>query len=34
MRAYSEALSVIFPDRRIEAALLYTATARLFELAA
>jgi ATP-dependent helicase/nuclease subunit A len=34
MQAYSEALSVIFPDRRIEAALLYTAAARLFELAA
>ncbi|HEU5067949.1 MAG TPA: double-strand break repair helicase AddA [Sphingomicrobium sp.] len=34
MRAYSEALSVIFPGRRVEAALLYTATARLFELAA
>jgi ATP-dependent helicase/nuclease subunit A len=34
MQAYSEALSVIFPGRRVEAALLYTATARLFELAA
>jgi len=34
MQAYSQALSVIFPDRRIEAALLYTAAARLFELAA
>jgi ATP-dependent helicase/nuclease subunit A len=34
MRAYSEALSVIFPARRVEAALLYTAAARLFELAA
>jgi ATP-dependent helicase/nuclease subunit A len=34
MQAYSEALSVIFPGRRVEAALLYTAAARLFELAA
>jgi len=34
MQAYSEALSVIFPDRRVEAALLYTAAARLFELGA
>jgi ATP-dependent helicase/nuclease subunit A len=34
MQAYSEALSVIFPDRRVEAALLYTTAARLFELAA
>jgi ATP-dependent helicase/nuclease subunit A len=24
MRAYADALAVIFPDRRIEAALLYT----------
>jgi ATP-dependent helicase/nuclease subunit A len=30
MQAYSDALSVIFPGRRIEAALLYTAAARLF----
>ena len=34
MQAYSEALSVIFPGRQVEAALLYTAAARLFELAA
>jgi ATP-dependent helicase/nuclease subunit A len=32
MAAYSAALAVIFPGRRIEAALLYTATATLFEL--
>jgi ATP-dependent helicase/nuclease subunit A len=32
MTAYSEALSVIFPGRSIRAALLYTGTARLFEL--
>lgn len=32
MAAYTAALGVIFPDRRIEAALLYTATASLFEL--
>ena len=30
MEAYSDALSVIFPDRRVEAALLYTANARFF----
>nr|MBA3525994.1 PD-(D/E)XK nuclease family protein [Sphingomonas sp.] len=33
MRAYVEALSVIFPGRRIEAALLYTSSATLFEVA-
>ena len=33
MNAYCEALSVIFPDRPVRAALLYTATAELFELA-
>jgi ATP-dependent helicase/nuclease subunit A len=32
MAAYAAALGVIFPDRRIEAALLYTATSALFEL--
>ena len=30
--AYAEALRVIFPGRRIEAALLYTAAPRLFDL--
>jgi ATP-dependent helicase/nuclease subunit A len=30
MQAYSEALSVIFPDRDIEASLLYTANGRFF----
>jgi ATP-dependent helicase/nuclease subunit A len=30
MQAYAEALSVIFPDRDIEAALLYTANGRFF----
>ena len=34
MAAYAEALRVIFPGRAIEAALLYTATARLFDLPA
>jgi ATP-dependent helicase/nuclease subunit A len=34
MEAYAEALRVIFPDREVRAALLYTAEARLFELAA
>ncbi|MGN6269285.1 MAG: double-strand break repair helicase AddA [Sphingomonas sp.] len=34
MAAYAAALAVIFPGRRIEAALLYTATASLFELPA
>ncbi|HYI43576.1 MAG TPA: PD-(D/E)XK nuclease family protein, partial [Sphingomicrobium sp.] len=34
MSAYVEALSVIFPARKVVAALLYTATATLFELAA
>jgi ATP-dependent helicase/nuclease subunit A len=34
MRAYSEALQVIFPGRDIRMALLYTAAPRLFELAA
>ncbi len=34
MAAYAHALSVIFPDRRIEAGLLYTATPILFELPA
>jgi ATP-dependent helicase/nuclease subunit A len=34
MAAYGAALAVIFPGRRIEAALLYTATASLFELPA
>jgi ATP-dependent helicase/nuclease subunit A len=32
MQAYSEALSVIFPERDIEAALLYTASGRFFML--
>ena len=32
MAAYAEALGVIFPGRRIEAALLYTAAPRLFDL--
>jgi ATP-dependent helicase/nuclease subunit A len=32
MAAYAEALRVIFPGRRIEAALLYTAAPRLFDL--
>ena len=32
MAAYAEALGVIFPGRRIEAALLYTAAPRLFNL--
>jgi ATP-dependent helicase/nuclease subunit A len=32
MSAYAEALRVIFPGRRIEAALLYTAAPRLFDL--
>ena len=32
MAAYAEALRVIFPKRRIEAALLYTSAARLFDL--
>jgi hypothetical protein len=30
MQAYAEALSVIFPGRDIESALLYTAVARFF----
>jgi ATP-dependent helicase/nuclease subunit A len=34
MTAYVEALKVIFPDRHIHAALLYTAGPNLFELAA
>jgi ATP-dependent helicase/nuclease subunit A len=34
MAAYVEALAVIFPDRAIEAALLYTATPVLFALPA
>lgn len=34
MQAYSEALAVIFPGRKIETALLYTTAARLFQLAA
>jgi ATP-dependent helicase/nuclease subunit A len=33
MRAYVEALSVIFPGRSIDAALLYTSSAALFEVA-
>ena len=33
MEAYAEALRVIFPDRQIRAALLYTAGPQLFELA-
>ncbi len=32
MAAYTEALRVIFPDRTIEAALLYTSAPRLFDL--
>ncbi|MGN6820350.1 MAG: PD-(D/E)XK nuclease family protein, partial [Sphingomonas sp.] len=32
MAAYAEALRVIFPGRRVEAALLYTAAPRLFDL--
>jgi ATP-dependent helicase/nuclease subunit A len=32
MQAYTEALSVIFPDRDVRAALLYTAGPQLFEL--
>jgi ATP-dependent helicase/nuclease subunit A len=32
MQAYAEALSVIFPGRAIEPALLYTATGQFFEL--
>ena len=32
MQAYSEALSVIFPDRDVEAALLYTQSGRFFRL--
>ena len=32
MSAYAEALRVIFPGRRVEAALLYTAAPRLFDL--
>ena len=34
MKAYSDALGVIFPDRRIEAALLYTSAPRLIALPA
>jgi ATP-dependent helicase/nuclease subunit A len=34
MRAYCDALSVIFPGRAVGSALLYTATGQLFELAA
>ena len=34
MAAYTEALGVIFPGRRIRASLLYTAAPRLFELVA
>ena len=33
MRAYTEALQVIFPAREIRAALLYTAGPQLFDLA-
>lgn len=33
MEAYAEALRIIFPDREVRAALLYTAEAKLFELA-
>jgi ATP-dependent helicase/nuclease subunit A len=33
MAAYVEALQVIFPDRTVSAALLYTAAPQLFELA-
>ena len=32
MAAYAEALASIFPGRMIEAALLYTAAPRLFDL--
>ena len=32
MSAYSEALGVIFPERDVRAALLYTGGPRLFEL--
>jgi ATP-dependent helicase/nuclease subunit A len=32
MAAYAEALAVIFPDRHIRTALLYTAGPRLIEL--
>jgi len=32
MNAYAEALRVIFPDRRVEANLLYTAAPRLITL--
>jgi ATP-dependent helicase/nuclease subunit A len=32
MAAYAEALRVVFPGRRVEAALLYTSAPRLFEL--
>ena len=34
MAAYTAALRVIFPDRSVEAALLYTAAPRLFDLPA
>jgi ATP-dependent helicase/nuclease subunit A len=34
MAAYAEALRVIFPERDVRAALLYTAAPRLFEIAA
>jgi ATP-dependent helicase/nuclease subunit A len=34
MRAYAEALGVIFPGRRVRAALLYTNAPQLFEVAA
>ena len=34
MQAYADALKVIFPEREVRAALLYTAGPRLFELAA
>ncbi len=32
MQAYADALAVIFPDRRIESALLYTAGTRFFRI--
>jgi ATP-dependent helicase/nuclease subunit A len=32
MQAYAQALSVIFPDREVESALLYTASARFFPI--
>jgi hypothetical protein len=32
MHAYAEALRVIFPDRPVDFALLYTANARFFAL--